>query len=64
MPACQKEEAKIYNPGPDRSTQEKKGKWSCVTRGKKGRKSWEKLRASEEMEVKGRRVHLFTLLCL
>lgn len=50
MPACQKEEVKIYKPGPDTSTQEKKGKWSCVTGGKKGKKSLEKLRASEEME--------------
>lgn len=50
MPACQKEEVEIYKPGPDRSTQENKGKWSCVTGGKIGRKSLEKLRAYEEME--------------
>lgn len=50
MPACQKEEIKIYKAGPDRSTQEKKGTWSCVTGGKKGSKSLEKLRTREEME--------------
>lgn len=50
MPACQKEEVKIYKPGPDRSPQENKGNWSCVTGGKKGGRSLEKLRACEEME--------------